>query len=920
MFFPRFNRKIGEKNKKNHEKSIFLTRFGFILSPQKNQLSTVVIMMTASTEIWKNTHDLQSLPEWGPYSKRFFGLSHIADPMHGHRFDFFAVPSLYRRNPCVPDALRSCGYLPWEASSDLKFYSYRHQLEWKDRVYADISFSAVDSYSRLFRCEFCNNTAMGLDIALHLFSMLVINPQEKIQAHFRKNGYWLNAMDYSQIHFDEPEFFKGLNPEGRRPGEEWSTGCAGGVCIGQGFGKFPGHRITWLLKHPMNHDELYIRCQIAGSLPVTINGHPVTLQGNGEWSTLYAGRFSGHELTLVTETGNPVQINGFGIGESPFFEELPLMLRPEVTAGPIGNSAVFRFPGMEKCYGLQWEGRASIQRQYAVGSLEKLFLYDSGIGDPSTSLYDIPTGNDLGYDIVLQPLPLSARSRREFFALAACGTEAEIQDILRNSPLEKGRALCRKIMQREQKKCSPMPETPYTFSQKRMQAVTLTNVVYPIRLYRKYVRHHTPGRCWDSLYTWDSGFIGLGLLEIEPARAAENLNAYTFPPKNRENAFVRHGTPLPMQIILYHELINRTGSREWMTYFYPRVRKMYDFLNGGVTDSKTRAFSKAGLISTWKYSYNSGGWDDYPAQKYIHVNQAHHILPVISTAIIILTGKLLSYWADELGRTDDAVFYRDNGAKLTEALQKYSWNPASGFFSYVVHDAKGNVKGRFLQEDGTDWNMGLDGLSPLIAGAVTPEQDRLLWKRVMSEKHFRTKTGISTVDLSAPYFRLDGYANGANWTAFEYFLWKSALDCGRLDDAWNLASSGLALWQRETENSYACFEHFSIRSERGNGWHHFSSFSTPYSIWFHAYFIPGRLTVGFDTQILSRKFMKKSLRATLRIHGKKGGKSGIVIVLEPGRYKAFWQKRPILLRQRQPGTFETTLPCQTKGTLLVVPD
>ncbi len=59
---------------------------------------------------------------------------------------------------------------------------------------------------------------------------------------------------------------------------------------------------------------------------------------------------------------------------------------------------------------------------------------------------------------------------------------------------------------------------PYRFSQKRMAAVALTNVVFPVYTKRRYVRHYSPGKWWDSLYTWDSGFTGIGLaqLDVEP--------------------------------------------------------------------------------------------------------------------------------------------------------------------------------------------------------------------------------------------------------------------------------------------------------------------------------------------------------------------------------------------------------------------
>lgn len=39
----------------------------------------------------QNTHDLR-LPVWGPYTKKYLGISHLADPKRGWRFDLSLFP------------------------------------------------------------------------------------------------------------------------------------------------------------------------------------------------------------------------------------------------------------------------------------------------------------------------------------------------------------------------------------------------------------------------------------------------------------------------------------------------------------------------------------------------------------------------------------------------------------------------------------------------------------------------------------------------------------------------------------------------------------------------------------------------------------------------------------------------------------
>ena len=43
----------------------------------------------------------------------------------------------------------------------------------------------------------------------------------------------------------------------------------------------------------------------------------------------------------------------------------------------------------------------------------------------------------------------------------------------------------------------------------------------------------------------------------------------------------------------------------------------YAFFTGQAGGSTT-ADLQSGLLRTWDYFYNSGGWDDYPPQKAVH--------------------------------------------------------------------------------------------------------------------------------------------------------------------------------------------------------------------------------------------------------------------------------------------------------------
>lgn len=47
---------------------------------------------TIPPSCFTDSHDITSLHAWGPYSKRYAGISHIPDMKAGMRFDFSVMP------------------------------------------------------------------------------------------------------------------------------------------------------------------------------------------------------------------------------------------------------------------------------------------------------------------------------------------------------------------------------------------------------------------------------------------------------------------------------------------------------------------------------------------------------------------------------------------------------------------------------------------------------------------------------------------------------------------------------------------------------------------------------------------------------------------------------------------------------------
>jgi hypothetical protein len=321
---------------------------------------------------------------------------------------------------------------------------------------------------------------------------------------------------------------------------------------------------------------------------------------------------------------------------------------------------------------------------------------------------------------------------------------------------------------------------------------------------------------------------------------------------------------------------------------------------------------KSNLLKSWDYFYNSGGWDDYPPQVYVHKNAlAKYVAPVINTAQCIRIAKIMVMAAETLGLQEDIREYQEDIDIFSQAIQKYAWDGEEGYFSYVSHDDDGNPTGFLRHESGTNFNMGLDGAYPLVAGICTDEQKEILLDHLIDERRLWTPIGLSTVDRSAPYYRVEGYWNGAVWMPHQWFYWKTMLDLDRRELAYRIAKTGLELWKSEVDTSYNCFEHFIVQSGRGAGWHQFGGLSAPVLSWFNAYHSPGRITCGFDVWVEKKQFDSNNtqLKARLKLFGQENQALCILVSMNPDhQYRVLLDGNQADYKAVLPGVLEISIP------------
>lgn len=756
------------------------------------------------------------LPLWGPYNKQYLGAAHIASPQRGYRFDLNLFPGFYRRSVMTPRDLADCGANMLCSSADASHYIYRYRLQGEDQVYLDADFRA-DGAVMTVTCRFVNNTDHPESVTLNALCSLqrstdnhleILDLQPVVSGETR----WVDAVDYKRIQIGQT-----LAVDGLCLGEKRQSGFTGGTCISrQYFG-----REDDLLHYefsPVSTDTVGIRYAGKGQVLLQTNRNtiPVMLEQADEPRLAFFSipRQEICSLTLLPRD-TALDLDGFALGREISFDDGSSWFTPEAESRENG----FRLHFGPMTYLVETD-------------FTNVFLRTLHTDDPgqllSRKIHDhvnreIGDAGHVYADLFLRPIFLQPNSTAVITLRVTAPQGSPTDGTLYLPP------------------CNREGEA-FLSSQTIMSAVTLTNVVWPVYSRRGFIRHNTPGRNWDSLYTWDSGFIGMGLAEIDLQRAEDCLNAYMTPVGDPHSPCIFHGSPLPTQILLFAELYNRTGDKELLRRYYPMIWQQHRFFADARYSGRAK---ETGLFSTWDIFYNSGGWDDYPAQKLIHEQALEKtVCPMVNVSFTVLCARILKLLAGELGL--DTAEYEEDIRFYSHAVNLWGWDEASGYYGYVDHRGTPSI----LQNGGVNADMGMDGAYPFIAGISPADRSRRILQNI--REGLFTPIGVSVVDTRAPYFRSDGYWNGSVWMPHQWILWKSLLDHGETETALTIARTALEIWQREVSLTGNCYEHFMLANGRGAGFHQFSGLSTPVLLWFAALYRPWTVTSGFFT-VISQK-------------------------------------------------------------------
>ena len=413
----------------------------------------------------------------------------------------------------------------------------------------------------------------------------------------------------------------------------------------------------------------------------------------------------------------------------------------------------------------------------------------------------------------------------------------------------------------------------------------------------------------------------MGLSTIEFKSAYENLVAYLTPEGDPHSPYVFHGSVVPTQFFLYLELFNKyPEEREKLYEIYPMMMQYYRFFSDMSSGSEQ---TKSGLLKTWHIFYNSGGWDDYPPQRHVRYNNAgiaekHSAMttPVITTALAVLIAKIMKIISTGFGICENDSLFDNDIKRYSEAIQNNLWDEDAGYYSYLEHDEEGNPIGFLRYEDGTNYNMGLDGAYPYIAGISNEHQSKRILDNIKCG--MMTKYGLGVVDTRAPYYTPYGYWNGSVWMPHQWIVSKALLDRGEIDFAVKIAKTALSVWKKEVERTYLCFEHFMTQNGRGAGFHHFSGLSTPVLMFYESLYTSGSITCGFGTAIVSKVWNEDKTSLELVAVSNSAASAIIVCMSDKCKYKFISNGKVIRVKKITNGAYAIKLGAEGRFTLKVI--
>ena len=385
-------------------------------------MKTFLLLIAALTSLLSNSHDITTLSSWGPYSKRYSGISHIENIDSGSKVDFTLIPGIYRRNVLVPDVLFESGCYPWKVNPEMTDITYRYELEWKDRLYVDATYHVLDGNRVLLEMHCVNNTPEVQNVTLQTAASLQLEDDYPL-VELAGASSCVYGVDYDSYEPAVRNHDYSLVYNGWMRGEKTDRkSLSGKVLETSGLA---GDVITYTVgqDHPVR-----MRCRACDGkdAAIAVNGETKTIAPSDDYIMVPVSVDNGL-IRIETTGGGKLRIDSFVSGKHAEVKERKPGYVPELSKGE--NDYSIKYQSLDSVYGVAWNYPYSQVREFENSDLD---VFMKKAVHNHVSEYFKGDG-ECHYTVsFLRPVVVNAQSDTTMYQLLVCGGKDYVEQNLKS--------------------------------------------------------------------------------------------------------------------------------------------------------------------------------------------------------------------------------------------------------------------------------------------------------------------------------------------------------------------------------------------------------------------------------------------------------------------------------------------------------
>ena len=274
-------------------------------------------------------------------------------------------------------------------------------------------------------------------------------------------------------------------------------------------------------------------------------------------------------------------------------------------------------------------------------------------------------------------------------------------------------------------------------------------------------RWTTPDR-WPhrQIWLWDSVFHAIGIRHLDASLAQDAILAVS--DVQCEDGLIplcaspygKSAVTQPPVLALGTKLVNEMKpDKNFIKELYPKLKNYLEW------DMKNRDTDSDGLLE-WHIAQHvncrsgESGMDNSP-----RFDAALNLGATDFNSMIALECEIMAEFAEELNFTEDIAYWQGKHKELCSLMNRYFWDTKSGFY----YDWNNSSRSR------TDV-MASSGFLPLICGAATQEQAKILAGHIKNPETFGTELPVASIaKCCGKYYQKDMW-RGPVWVNINWLI------------------------------------------------------------------------------------------------------------------------------------------------------